>query len=97
MRASLPNSCPSRSTPCPTRPVTSRDLPSGSDADKKEFQADVTSFANAAGGDLVFGIEEKQDDQGRNTGIPLRVVGLSGNAGAELPRVVGSSSSSLRT
>jgi Putative DNA-binding domain len=31
-----------------------------SDADKREFLADVSSFANAAGGDLVIGIREKE-------------------------------------
>ena len=35
-----------------------RELPGGSDADVKEFLADVTSLANAQGGDLVFGLEE---------------------------------------
>lgn len=35
-----------------------RDLPGGSDAERREFLWDVTSFANAQGGDLVFGIEE---------------------------------------
>lgn len=35
-----------------------RELPGGSDAERKEFLADVTSFANAQGGDLVFGVEE---------------------------------------
>lgn len=30
-------------------------LPGNSDGDKKEFLADVSSFANAAGGDLIFG------------------------------------------
>jgi predicted HTH transcriptional regulator len=35
-----------------------RSLPGNSDADKKEFLADVSSFANTAGGDLVFGIDE---------------------------------------
>ena len=35
-----------------------RELPSGTDADVKEFLADVTSLANAQGGDLVFGIED---------------------------------------
>lgn len=35
-----------------------RELPSNSDSSKKEFLADVTSFANASGGDLIFGIEE---------------------------------------
>ena len=35
-----------------------RELPTNSDSSKKEFLADVTSFANASGGDLIFGIEE---------------------------------------
>lgn len=30
----------------------------GSDSEKKEFLADVSSFANAGGGDIIFGIEE---------------------------------------
>lgn len=36
-----------------------RDLPGGADGDIKEFLADVTSLANAQGGDLVFGISEQ--------------------------------------
>jgi hypothetical protein len=35
-----------------------RDLPGGSDEQKREFLADVSSFANAGGGYIVFGIEE---------------------------------------
>jgi hypothetical protein len=35
-----------------------RDLPGGTDDEKKEFLADVSSFANAQGGDLIFGIED---------------------------------------
>jgi predicted HTH transcriptional regulator len=35
-----------------------RDRPGGSDGDIKEFLADVTSLANAQGGDLIFGIED---------------------------------------
>lgn len=31
-------------------------LPEGSDSDRKEFLADVSSFANTSGGDLIFGI-----------------------------------------
>ena len=38
-----------------------RDLPDNSDSAKKEFLADVTSFANSSGGDLIFGIS--QDNQ----------------------------------
>ncbi|MBD2493695.1 helix-turn-helix domain-containing protein [Nostoc sp. FACHB-280] len=46
-----------------------RDLPGGSDTDKKEFLADVSSFANASGGDLIYGIEENQ-------GIAIAIQGL---------------------
>jgi len=34
-------------------------LPTNSDADRKEFLADISSFANASGGDLIFGITEE--------------------------------------
>jgi predicted HTH transcriptional regulator len=34
-------------------------LPGNSDSEKKEFLADVSSFANAIGGDLIFGVEEE--------------------------------------
>ena len=44
-------------------------LPSNSDSDKKEFLADVSSFANAAGGHLIFGIEE-------SSGLPSKLRGL---------------------
>ena len=32
----------------------------GTDGEKREFLADVTSFANAAGGDIVYGIKAAQ-------------------------------------
>lgn len=35
-----------------------RELPKKSDKAKKEFLADVSSFANSSGGDLILGIEE---------------------------------------
>jgi hypothetical protein len=44
-----------------------RELPGGRDADRKEFLADVTAFANAHGGDLVFGVDEVR---GAATAIP---------------------------
>jgi hypothetical protein len=34
-------------------------LPATSDRDKKEFLADVSSFANASGGDLIYGMREE--------------------------------------
>ena len=36
-------------------------LPGNSDKDKKEFLADVSSFANASGGDLIYGITEDKE------------------------------------
>ena len=46
-------------------------LPSNSDSDKKEFLADVSSFANASGGDLIYGITED-----KKTGKPKSLDGL---------------------
>ncbi len=34
-------------------------LPNNTDSDKKKFLATISSFANANGGDVVFGIIEK--------------------------------------
>jgi len=34
-------------------------LPGNSDGDRKEFLADISSFANTSGGDLIFGIAEE--------------------------------------
>jgi hypothetical protein len=44
-------------------------LPGNSDDDKKEFLADVSSFANTAGGHLVFGMDEKQGIASNLTGM----------------------------
>lgn len=51
-------------------------LPGGADRDKKEFAADVSSFANASGGFIIFGIVEEKDDAGQNTGIAASTDGL---------------------
>ena len=47
-----------------------QELPGASDSAREEFLFDVSSFANASGGHLVYGVEE----QG---GIPTQVCGLS--------------------
>src|SRR5271154_3495969 len=47
-----------------------RDLVGQTAADRKEFLCDASSFANALGGDLVFGIEEKN-------GVPTKLEGLA--------------------
>ena len=46
-----------------------RDLCGNSDADKKEFLSDISSFANATGGDLLFGVDEAE-------GAASAIVGL---------------------
>jgi len=45
-------------------------LPGASDNDKKEFLADVSSFANTLGGDLIYGIREKN-------GVAIKIEGVS--------------------
>jgi hypothetical protein len=65
-----------------------RQLPSGRDEDKKEFLADVSSFANASGGDLLYGIEESRDGNGKPTGVPHSAIGLAGiNPDLEVQRL----------
>ena len=51
-----------------------RDLTGNSDGDKKELLADVSSFANTGGGDLVFGMDEAG-------GLPTQI---SGTGAADL-------------
>lgn len=50
----------------------------GSDSERKEFLADISSFANASGGDLIFGVEQSD-------GIPVKVSGMKiSNVDAEI-------------
>ena len=46
-------------------------LPDNSDSQKKEFLADVSSFANTIGGDLVFGISEQGNVLSTNLGVTV--------------------------
>jgi hypothetical protein len=52
---------------------------------KDEFAADVTSFANELGGDLVIGVDELREE-GKTTGIATEVVGIARNAADALDR-----------
>ena len=52
-------------------------LPGRSDGEKYEFLADISSFANASGGDILYGVREKRE-QGKPSGVPEGAIGLSG-------------------
>lgn len=63
-------------------------LSGNSDSDKKEFLADVSSFANSSGGWLIYGIQEKRDSDGKTTGVPEKASGLKGvNPDGEIRRL----------
>lgn len=58
-----------------------RELPGRSDGERREFAADITAFANAQGGDIIYGIEE-------GAGVAIRVCGLAiENRDVELVRL----------
>jgi len=58
-----------------------RDQVGRSELDKKEFLYDASSFANALGGYLIFGMDEKD-------GVPVELVGLPGiNVNDEILRL----------
>ena len=48
----------------------------GLDQDKVEFLADVCSFANASGGDILYGVIDKREN-GKPTGIPDSAPGVT--------------------
>jgi hypothetical protein len=55
-------------------------LPGNSDEDKKEFLADVSSFANAGGGDILYGITESK-------GLPVDALGIPGDVDEAILRL----------
>ena len=57
-----------------------RETYGGNDAAGKEFPADICSFANAAGGDIVIGMAE-------NAGVPSEITPFTGNADQERLRL----------
>lgn len=63
-------------------------MPGPTDEEKREFLSDVSSFANAAGGYILYGIKEQRDAANKPTGIPDSASGLSGvNLDAESLRL----------
>lgn len=59
----------------------------GSEKDRKDFLADVVSFANAGGGDLIIGVREQRNEKGEPTGIPDEIVDLEINFDKEKLRL----------
>jgi hypothetical protein len=59
-----------------------RDLPGRNDAARHEFLADVSAFANSAGGDLIYGVDE--DGEGK----AVTVVAQVGNPDQEARRLL---------
>ena len=51
-------------------------LPGSQDSDKKEFLADISSFANSSGGDIIYGVKEAVNKDGKKTGEPEAVTPL---------------------
>lgn len=57
-----------------------QELPGGTDEAKREFLQDVSSFANAGGGDLIYGSRERE-------GIAAELVALDINPDADILRL----------
>jgi len=53
-------------------------LPGTTDSAKKDFLANVSSFANASGGDIIFGLRAAVTDDGKKSGAPRCVVPIQG-------------------
>lgn len=45
--------------------------------DKRVFLADIASYANSIGGIILYGIEEERDANGKPTGHPNKVIGIT--------------------
>ena len=61
-------------------------LPKDTEDAKREFRYDVCSFANAGGGIIIYGIQEKRGTDGP-TGIPDKVIPITVNPDREALRL----------
>lgn len=49
------------------------------DGENRDLAKDIAAFANASGGDIVFGVEEKKDASGKPLGVPEKIIGVDAN------------------
>lgn len=56
-----------------------RDIKFNNDKEKKELLADICSFCNIGGGTIIYGVDEKREE-GKTTGIPESISGITLNA-----------------
>lgn len=70
------------STGVPESPLIDykRDSYGTADGDKREFLADISSFANTMGGDIIIGIDESD-------GLPTAITPITGDVDAEVRRL----------
>src|SRR5207248_8524311 len=57
-----------------------KELPGNGNGPRKDYLADLSSFANAAGGHLVYGVAA-------TSGVPTRLVGIAGDADKAILRL----------
>jgi predicted HTH transcriptional regulator len=57
-----------------------RDIYGNADSDKREFLADISSFANTMGGDIIIGIDEVD-------GLPAAITPFTGDIDTEARRL----------
>jgi hypothetical protein len=63
-------------------------LPGGTDKNKKDFLADVSAFANASGGHIIYGVTERKGPDGQGLDFPESVKGLElSNPATEITRL----------
>lgn len=63
-------------------------LPGKDTGEKIDFLIDIAAFANAGGGDLIFGIKEKLDLAGKRTGVPESSINECGLEGINLDEAI---------
>ena len=62
-------------------------LPGETEEEKKKFLASASSFANASGGHLLYGVRERRDEGGNRTGLAESFPGILENPDMAIQRI----------